>query len=175
MPFSWEKTAGPPPLEALETLELQNHAILALLLQRIDVEAAPRAGDERLAEALRPIRLKLDLIVELISRLSLRDIALPAARMIEVGLDRIAWNAPEPLEIGAWLDFRLYFPGAYGEAVALSGHVTDCLPGERKGEWQVEATLAPMSETASDAFARLVFAEHRRRLAQRPARIGTRA
>lgn len=175
IPLSWEPVAGPPSAAALDALEQQNRGVLEVLLQRIDLDAAPRAADERLAEALVPIRLKLDLIIEMLSRLSYRDVVLPEPREIEVGLDQIAWSSPQPLVVGDWLVLRLYFNGAYREPVALLGRVVDCMPGGRNGGWHIEAALSKMSEAISESFARLVFFEHRRRLAQRPARAGLRS
>ena len=145
IPLSWEPVEGPPSAAALDALEQQNRGVLDVLLQRIDLDAAPRprmsgspkpGADPPEARSHHRDAEPLDY----------RDIILPEPREIEVGLDQIAWSSPEPLATGQWLLLRLYFSGAYREPVALLGRVADCMPGGRNGGWHIEAALSEMSE-----------------------------
>jgi hypothetical protein len=169
LPLAWEPLDGAPGRMARAALERANGSVLDVLLQRIDLDAASRAADERLAEALIPLRAKLDLVIDMISRLSYRDVALPELCEVELGLDRIAWSSPEPMDAGAWLRLKLYFHEAYREPIALFGEVIGCTNGHEDG-WWVQAEIPEMTDDIGESFARLIFLAHRRRLAQRPAR-----
>ena len=48
-----------------------------------------------------PLRAKLDVVVEMLGRLSYRDTPLPPCREIEFGLSRMVWFGPLPRPIGA--------------------------------------------------------------------------
>ena len=94
LPLAWEPLDRMPTAAAREAAQWSNAGIVRFLLHEIDVNAALRPAEERLAEALAPIHTKLDMIVEVLGRVAYREIALPPRRDIELSLDRIAWYAP---------------------------------------------------------------------------------
>jgi hypothetical protein len=90
LPVSWEVLDGAPSPEDCGKTAWSNAGVLSFLLHGIEVDAAQRPADERLAEALAPLRIKLDTIIEMLGRLTYRDVALPPVHDIELGMDRIA-------------------------------------------------------------------------------------
>ena len=170
IPASWEPLDRPPTQAALDALEHANAGVLGFFLQRVDLATAPRPGDEGLTEALAPLRAKLDLIIEMLSGLSYRQVVLPDPQDIELALDHIIWTVPSPLAAGQWLKTRLYFSDAYREPVTLYTEVAGSA-ADGEGGWRVHGALPEMSESVGESFARLIFFEQRRRLAQRPARV----
>lgn len=173
VPASWEVMAQVPSAETLAALEQSNGAILDTLVRGIDLAAARRV-DERLAEALMPLALKLDLVLEMLGRLSYRDFALPAPHAIDISLSKISWSQPKAVPVGEWMLVRLYFHQAFREPVSLCAQVARCDAGAANEGYRVQADLAEMSEGVGEAFARLVFLEHRHQLALHPARAGAR-
>ena len=116
----------------------------------IEMEAAQRPADERLAEALAPLRLKLDIVIEMLGRLTYRDVTLPAVRDIELGMDRIAWHSPRPLGVGEWLRLKLYFDPNFLEPVVLYARVASAI-SEDDGGCSVQAELAETSLETEEA------------------------
>jgi hypothetical protein len=145
-----------------------NAGILGFLLHGIEVEAAQRPADERLAEALAPLRIKLDTVIEMLSRLTYRDVVLPPVYDIELGMDRIAWHSPVRLRAGEWLRIKLYFDPNFLEPIVLYGHVASAIPDDATGGCAVQAELAETSLETEEAVARLAFLAQRRQLARRP-------
>jgi hypothetical protein len=170
IPVAWERLTDMPSRGMLDAIERSDSAIFDTLLMGVDLDAA-RVEDEVLADALKPIRLKLDMIFEMLGAISYRDVPLPEPRDIELGLIRAAWTAPETFERGEWLLLKLYFHKTFREPVVLAGRVVGSEALADRREHRVEVELLEMSEGVSESFARLVFLEHRRHLAQHPDQI----
>lgn len=167
VPFETEGLDGPPSEDKLDQLERANGGVVATLLKSSDL-GAPQVEDEALAEALEPLRLKLDMIVEMLARLSYRELAIAEPRPVEIGLSHLRWTQPQPLPVGSWLLSRIYFHDVFREPVTLAGRVA--ASQARGGHFHVEVDLAQMSDALAESFGRLVFLEHRRQLAHRGGR-----
>jgi hypothetical protein len=167
LPVSWETLDHEPSPEDCGRAAWSNAGILGFLLHGIEMDAAQRPADERLAEALAPLRIKLDIVIEMLGRLTYRDVALPAVRDIELGMDRIAWHSPSPLNVGDWLRLKLYFDPNFLEPIVLYARVASAM-AEDDGGCFVQAELAETSLETEEAVTRLAFLAQRRQLAQRP-------
>ncbi len=166
LPVEWEPLAGPPTEALLDRLERTNTGVLATLLKCADL-GAPPAEDEMLAEALEPLRVKIDMIIEMLARMSYRELVLPDPRAIELGLNHLRWLQPMPLPTDRWLLNKIYFHNVFREPIVLAGRVASShVEADDGAGSKIEVDLAEMSEGASESFARLVFLEHRRQLAQ---------
>jgi hypothetical protein len=168
VPLAWQPLAGAPADALLEELERSNGQVVAMLLKCADL-GAPPIEDEVLAEALEPLRTKLDLIADMLARLSYRDLALPEARAIELGLAHLRWSQAAPPPADSWLLCRLYFHDLFREPVTLAGRVAR-LSGEGAGRSRIELDVADMPPSLGESFARLIFLEHRRQQAQKAGR-----
>jgi hypothetical protein len=166
LPVSWEALDGAPTPEDCGKATWSNAGVLGFLLHGIEIEAAQRPTDERLAEALAPLRIKLDIVVEMLGRLAYREVVLPPVCSIELGMDRIAWQSPTPLRVGDWLRIKLYFDPNFLEPIVLYGHIASAIPDEAGGS-AVQAELTETSLETEEAVARLAFLAQRRQLAQR--------
>jgi hypothetical protein len=168
LPLSWEALDHAPTPEDCGKAAWSNAGVLGFLLHGIEIDAAQRPADERLAEALAPLRIKLDIVIEMLGRLTYRDVALPPVRDIELGTERMAWHSPHPLRAGDWLRIKLYFDPTFMEPIILYGRVASALPDDETGGCGVQAELAETSLETEEAVARLAFLAQRRQLAQRP-------
>jgi hypothetical protein len=166
LPVSWETLESAPTPEDCGKAAWSNAGVLGFLLHGIEIDAAQRPADERLAEALAPLRIKLDIVIEMLGRLAYRDVGLPPVSNIELGMDRMAWHSPTPLRVGDWLRIRLYFDPNFLEPIVLYGHVASAIPDEASG-CAVQAELTETSLETEEAVARLAFLAQRRQLAQR--------
>jgi hypothetical protein len=168
LPMSWDRLDGPPSEESRESTTWSNAAVLRYLLHEIDAQAAMRPADERLAEALAPVRAKLDLLIEMVGRLSYRQLTMPAMREVELTTTRIAWQSAQAIAVGTWLRLRLYFHTTFLEPLTLYSEVVRC-DEDGPDDFHIQADLAEMPEAAGEAFTRLVFFAQRRRLAEHSA------
>lgn len=167
LPMAWEPLDRNPTHAVREAARWSNAGIVRFLLHEIDVNAASRPAEERLAEALAPIHTKLDMIVEVLGRLAYRELALPPPRDLELSLDRIAWHTPKQLKVGGWVRLKLFFHPTFLEPIVLYARVSYCGDAEGEAGCQVQADIDEMPEATGEAFARLAFLAQRRQRAER--------
>lgn len=165
LPVSWEPLGRAPSPEDCDKAAWANANILGFLLHGVDLDAAQRPSDERLAEALAPLRIKLDIVIEMLGRLTYRDVELPPVHDIELGTTRMAWHSPRPLRTGEWLQIKLYFDPKFLEPIVLYGRVESAVRDD--DGCGVQAELAEIPAETEEAFARLAFLAQRRQLAHR--------
>ena len=170
LPVSCEALDGAPSPEDRGSVALTNAGVLNFLLHGVDLEAAHRPADERLAEALAPLRIKLDIVIELLGRLSYRNVRLPPARDIALSPTRMCWQSPEPFRPDDWVCIKLYFDPVFLEPIVLYGQVASAVKDD-SGGCSIQAELSEIPAETEEAFARLAFLAQRRQLAQRPARL----
>lgn len=166
LPISWDILDAAPSSQILETAEQTNASLLAFLLQEIEVEARPRPTDEQLIEALAPLTAKLDVIIELVTRLSYRDLARPPRSVIELDERHIAWQAADAPQPGSWLRIKIYFHPTFLEPIVVFGQVEDDAEAAAGSTRQVEARLAELSERIAEDLHRLAFLTQRRQRLQ---------
>jgi len=147
LPLAVDNLRRPPSRETREAVERSNASVLGFLLQGVDLAAMPRPADERLVEALAPIRIKLDTLIDMVGRLSYRDIKLPPVCEIELASRQIAWGSPKPWQRGDWLRIELYFDPNFREPVVLIAAVTSCVGEDRDGGWRIVADPVGMPES----------------------------
>ncbi|HWB52078.1 MAG TPA: hypothetical protein VG651_23420 [Stellaceae bacterium] len=168
LPVAWEVLDGAPAAEECGRAAWSNAGVLGFLLHGVELEAAQRPADERLTEALAPLRIKLDIVIDMLGRLAYRDVVPPPVRNIELGMDRIAWHSPAPLRVDDWLRIKLYFDPNFLEPIVLYGRVASAIPDDGTGGCGVQAELSETSIETEEAVTRLAFLAQRRQLAQRP-------
>ena len=155
-PLCWRAGAAPPAVEdqlrvlaAVATLETQ--------------EAMRSEPGEAPAPELQAIQNRLDLLITLVTQLTLRELGgeRPPAADLQIGVDRLHWPADGGLEAGPGV-LELHLQAAYPEPLLLAGELTleDGGAGLR---------LAALEEPVSDAWQKYVFRHHRRELARRQA------
>src|SRR5215471_3099518 len=109
VPLRTQTLGGRPSLKNNKAVERSNSAVVGFLLQGVDLEALPRPTDERLNEALAPLRMKLDMVIDMLARLSYRDTDLPPLCQLELSPNQLVWYSAQALQPGDWVRFELYF------------------------------------------------------------------
>ena len=170
LPMYSDRLCQPPSRAACDAAEQSNASVLGFLLQEVDLQAISRPTDERLAAALAPLRIKLDMLIDMTARLSYRDVALPPVCEVELGRRRIAWISEQHWVCGEWARISLYFHPTFRESVVLFAKATDCVEQSSNNDWRVEANLIETLGDKGERLARLAFLTRRRQQArQRPA------
>jgi hypothetical protein len=161
LPVASNRLDHPPSREMAEAVARSNASVLGFLLEEIDLEALPRPGDERLATALAPLRIKLDLLIDLMARLSYRSVVLPPVSPVALGLTRVVWHSAEAWRPGDWLRLDLYFHQVFREPVSLFAAVTDCGCQDRDRSRRIEAELSAMLDSTREQLTRLALLTQR--------------
>jgi hypothetical protein len=161
LPVSWEELDSAPSDRRHEEVDRSNAGVIGFLLQEIDLRATPRAGDEHLEAALAPIRTKLDMVADLLTRFAYRDVVLPGSSDIGLSDHRIAWCAPQPPAVGRWVQIRIFFHPTFREPVVLFARTETTSELDKDASCRIEATLAPLPEPVRDGLARLAVLTQR--------------
>jgi hypothetical protein len=161
LPVCGDRLYNPPSREMREALERSNAGVLGFLLQEVDLEAMPRPADERLGAALAPLRIKLDMLIDIMARHSYRDIALPPASTVELSRTHIVWHSRQYWQCADWLRLELYFHPIFREPVSLLAKVTSCIEREAQNGCEVKGDLVEMLGSTSERLTRLVFLTQR--------------
>lgn len=167
LPLAWETLDGVPTPEMRAGAEWSNAGVVRFLLHEIEAGAAARPAEERLAEALAPVHTRLEMIIEMLGRLSYRDLAVPPRRTVDLGFDRIGWQSPQALPVGTWLGMKLYFHPVFLEPVVLYGKVAACHPAAGGPACDVQAELDETPAATGEALVRLAFLTQRRQRGER--------
>jgi hypothetical protein len=162
LPLLSEPLATPPSREICNAVERSNTFVLGLLLQEVDLDALPRPGDERLAAALVPLRIKLDMLTEMVMWLSYRNVSLPPVCAVGLGPTHVVWRSRQIWAIGGWLRLDLYFNESLREPVSLFAEVSRCLEQGSDEGWRIDGHLAEMHVSTREQLARLAFLTQRR-------------
>jgi hypothetical protein len=170
LPLRSERLDAPPSVEVRQAVERSNAGVLGFLLQGVDLDALPRPADERLVEAFAPIRMKLDTIIDMLTRLSYRDVELPPLCELELGLSQIAWLSATSLEREDWTRIELYFHPMFREPIIAFGKVTGSVEQSRDEGFRIEMELIEMPEMIGQGLARLALLTQRHQQARYPGR-----
>jgi hypothetical protein len=170
LPLHSERLDAPPSVEARQAVERSNAGVLGFLLQGVDLDALPRPADERLVEALAPLRMKLDTIIDMLTRLCYRDVELPPLCELELGPSQIAWRSATSLEREDWARIDLYFHPMFREPFVAFGKVTGSVEQSRDQGVRIEMELTEMPEMIGQGLARLALLTQRHQQARYPGR-----
>jgi hypothetical protein len=162
LPVLSERLAAPPSREMRDAVERSNTFVLGFLLQEVDLDALPRPGDERLAAALAPMRIKLDMLTEMVAWLSYRNVPLPPVCAVGLGSAYVVWYSRQIWPSGDWLRLDLYFHASLREPVSLFVEVYRCLEQGCDEGWRIDGRLAEMLASTQERLARLAFLAQRR-------------
>ena len=110
------------------------------------------------------LEAKLDLLLQLVGKLLIKQTPLPPATEVVLGSNRVRWKCPIPLKVGQHGVLSLYLTPRLPVPLILPVQILDCTEG------QAEAEIQHFSEDAQDALDRTLFRYHRRALHARGAK-----
>jgi hypothetical protein len=115
--------------------------------------------------------MKLDMVIDMLARLSYRDTDLPPLCQIELSPNQLVWYSAQALQPGDWVRFELYFHPTFREPIVAFGNVTSAVQHNRDEGFCVEAELIEMPDKTSQGLERLALLTQRRQQTRQPARI----
>jgi hypothetical protein len=173
LPLFGNRLYSAPTLDLQRAVDLANAGMLDFLLHQADLEAMARPADERLAAALAPLRTKLDMLIDMVGRMSYRGVTLPPVCEIELGPTHIAWESRQLWRRGDWLRLELFFHPVFREPICLLAEVTVCSEQHCDGAGRTEGELAPMPPGTAESLGRLAYLTQRQQQSRHRSRSST--
>ncbi|TPW12181.1 MAG: hypothetical protein FD130_1822 [Halothiobacillaceae bacterium] len=162
LPLSCQQLAAPLPEAALVRLGQENDEILRALFV---LSETPRESFNDAADP-QQLHFKLNLILDLVSRLYLQSVILPEVVSFRLTGRAIEWRTAEALPVGQAVQLTLYLSDKYPRPLVLAGVVAAVTPLE-ESHFTVIVTLAPLTESSQDQLDKFIFRQHRRVVAYR--------
>lgn len=164
LPLTWEPLAL--PLEESERLRISRDDEATLRLVALLDDFRPDAAEEPGAAAseLAHIDFKLNVLLMLVSRLLAEGRQFPPAVPVRISARGLEWVSATPVPATGGLLVSLYLQPPYPRPLTLPARPVAIEP--TAGGQRVRVMFEGLTESAEDALERLIFRNHRRRIAQ---------
>lgn len=164
LPIRWREAGRELSTAQIVRTHQANERVLRSLAALDEYRA--EGGDEEhahVAHDLSRLDFKLNLLLDMVSRLLVEHVAMPAAVPVKMSAGAIRWRSAAAPPVGSLLGIDLYLNPAYPSPITLYGEVRQVLPVE--GGYQVDAHYRDMSDAMRGWLEKLIFRHHRRQVA----------
>ncbi|GAP65255.1 hypothetical protein MBSD_n0544 [Mizugakiibacter sediminis] len=162
LPLAWTPQAQAPAGAELARLFETDLTVLGVVAARDERHRAEAAEDGVPSPELAWIDAKLNLLLELVGALLARERTPPPPRALRLNSHGVAWEDAAPPPSGAHGIVALHLDACPAVPLRLPGRVAPRAPHERRCVVLFHELPAPLRE----ALERLVFRDHRRRIAE---------
>ncbi len=162
LPLQWRPMTGTPAGEELLRLNRDNEAVLKVAMVLGEVRPDP-GEDPSAATELAHLDFKLNVLLDLVGRLLVREEILPAAVPLRLSARGLEWSADPAPSPGEAILVGLYLHPSYPRPVELPARVLETGPG---ADGRVRVRFEHLSEAVEEGLERLIFRNHRRLIAQ---------
>lgn len=162
LPLAWTPLPQPPADAALARCFETALTVLGVVAARDERHRAEGTEDGAPSPELAWMDAKLNLLLELVGTLLAREQALPPVRALRLNAHGVAWADDAPPPVGARGIVALHLDACPAVPLRLPGRVAPRGPGDSRCVVLFHDLPAPLQE----ALERLVFRDHRRRIAE---------
>jgi len=135
-------------------------------LDEFHVDAQDEHGSGAGSELGR-IEFKINLLLDMVTRLVVRDTVMPESVPITLGSAGIEWVSATPPQEGELLELSLYLHLKYPRPLKVIGEVKQVRsPGGIDRSYLIHLRYETMSDTVQSGLEKLIFRQHRRSIAQ---------
>jgi hypothetical protein len=130
-------------------------------------EYRTESGDEEhghVAHDLSRLESKLNLLLDMVARLLVEHVSMPAAVPVKMSGAAIRWHSASAPAVGSLLCIDIYLNQAYPSPLTLYGEVSRAVPAD-DGGFQVDVRYRDMSDSMRSSIEKLIFRHHRRLVA----------
>jgi hypothetical protein len=163
LPLKWSLMKERAPLAALAHIHDANERFLRRVNSQEDEPADIAETHPELAKELLRLESKLDLIFDMVGTVLAGHLKLPKPCPIRLTAKGVSWDSRQTPPVGSRVHIALYLLPNYPYPLTLSGRIQSvekCPEGR-----QTTAVFDEMSESAQDWLEKMIFREHRRRVA----------
>lgn len=162
LPLSWRRET----VLSAPTLASWRHSNVALLRALATLEAAPadrdHETDSHVSKTLDRLETKLDVALNMLAHLAMRDVEMPAPLPVTLGARSVEWLSDSPLPAGGeQVALTLYLSPRLPEPLLLYARIVSSADG------RCVAEILDEDEEFDEWMARTLFRYHRRGLQAR--------
>ncbi len=116
---------------------------------------------------LNRIEYKLNLLLDMVTQLVIRETAMPESMPITLGSAGVEWISEAPPREGALLELSLYLHHKYPRPFIVIGQIISVktIQGS-SGKYLIHLVYETMSDLVQSGLEKLIFRQHRRSIAQ---------
>lgn len=164
VPLGWREIGDEELAFSYLSIQDSNEEVLRFIATLDEFHAD--AQDEHGTDLAR-IEFKINLLLDMVTRLVVRETAMPDSVPITLGSAGIEWISQTPPEEGQLLELSLYLHHKYPRPFKVIGRVTAVLPVEKPGgNSAISLSYETMSSAVQTGLDKLIFRQHRRSVAQ---------
>lgn len=169
IPLGWREIT-PEELEFTSlTMQDTNEEVLRSIatLDEFHIDSQDEGGAHHAGSDLGRIECKINLLLDMVTRLVVRETAMPDAVPITLGAAGIEWSSPVPPKEGNLLELSLYLDHKYPRPFLAIGRVAGVeAVSDASEDFLVRLNFEMMSDAVQSALEKLIFRQHRRSIAQ---------
>lgn len=161
-PLYVDNITSMPSTQILSGVDLDNERVLNNLNSTLGT--LPQTGDPEMDRSLHYLDMKLDLLVELLGRIQVKNDELPAEQAFALSAATIYLNPPQGLDLSKPVTLKLYLSTVIPLALTFFGQV------EKNQAHEIDkfshcVDISWHLEKATDPLERFIFVQHRREFA----------
>jgi hypothetical protein len=160
LPVAWRTQVASDDPEYLVSLQVTNQAVLQTILSLDEHHPELEEEPAEVAVELQRVEFKLNLVLDLLGQVLSKQLDLPPRVPVRLGSGHIEWRcvaAPLP---GTKVLVEVYLSPHYPRALVLPGITQVAMRPDF-----AQATLHDLGKPVQDSLEKLIFRNHRRRVA----------
>ena len=163
-PLVWEPCPDEPGEHARRAVDEANITTLRNCLL-LDSRAHDALEDrEQVTPEIQRLEQRMNLVIDLLAHVLSRELQLPTPVSCEVSRDAVVWTGESLPAAGERVKLSLYLNPQYPRPLILYGKIDS--PETRADGQFVRLVLSELPELVAEGLDRLIFRDHRRRVAQ---------
>ncbi|MBK8162484.1 MAG: PilZ domain-containing protein [Gammaproteobacteria bacterium] len=164
VPLCWRELGNDISTPELLRTHQSNERVLRYFAA-LDEYRGEAADEEHghVAHELTRLEFKTNLLLDMVARLLVEHVSMPAAVPVKMSGAGIQWYSQVAPAVGGLLSVDIYLNQRYPSPITLYGEVSRVLPVE--GGFQVDLSYRDMSDTLRSWLEKLIFRHHRRLVA----------
>lgn len=166
MPLKWREISRNELEFTYLSMQDANEEVLRFIatLEEFHVEGQDESGS---SADLSRIEFKINLLLDLVTRLVVGEAEIPEAVPVTLGSAGIEWLAPQVPQADSLLELSLYLHRQYPRPFVVIGRVCGVnLMGDVDGNYQIRLAFEPMRDLVQSGLEKFIFRQHRRSIAQ---------
>lgn len=160
LPVTWRAQSGSDDPEYLVSLQVSNQAVLQTILSLDEHHPELEEEPAEVAAELQRLEFKLNLVLDLLGQVLSKQLDLPPRVPVRLGSGHIEWKCSAVPAPGTKVLVEVYLAPHYPRALVLPGIAYATMRPDF-----AQATLHDLGKPVQDALERLIFRNHRRRVA----------
>lgn len=160
LPLAWRARSEPDDPEHLASLQAANQAVLQTILSLDEHHPELEEEPAEVAVELQRLEFKLNLVLDLLGQVLSKQLELPPRVPVRLASGHIEWKCASAPAPGTKVLVEVYLSGRYPRALVLAGIAQAATRPDF-----AQVSFQDLGEPVQDALEKLIFRNHRRRVA----------